>query len=290
MFLLASASPPSATPQSGSTKKNIDPRRFYSALVFIPLLYVGIRHTPAWLFALLLSLVSLFALWEFLNLLPNSQPPRFLEWTMPLAAAGIMGGMNYGVLEPLYPWLVGITLIILCGFFSLPSLMKQYMTIWTIPGFGLLYIPLLLGHFILLRQMEHGIELIFFVILVTWLADTGGFVVGLAIGKHPLAPTLSPKKTIEGLFGGVAFATIGAGICQIWFSPFFSLGQCAMLGISLALIGAIGDLCESGIKRSVQVKDSGTIIPGHGGVLDRVDSLLLTGPSLYYYLLLYPVP
>lgn len=163
------------------------------------------------------------------------------------------------------------------------------MTSTTIPIVGLFYVPLLLGHFILLRQLHHGVELIFFVLLVTWLADTGGYVFGLSIGKHPLAPTLSPKKTIEGLVGGVVFAALGAYACQLWFAPFFSTGQCAMLGITLALIGAVGDLCESGIKRSVNVKDSGTIIPGHGGVLDRIDSLLLTGPALYYYLWLYPL-
>ncbi len=101
----------------------------------------------------------------------------------------------------------------------------------------------------------------FFVIIVTWLSDTGGFFVGKTLGKHPLAPTLSPKKTIEGLLGGVLFSLIGAIISQFTFVPFFSLGQCVMLGVALALFGAVGDLAESAIKRSVSVKDSGTMIP-----------------------------
>ena len=151
---------------------------------------------------------------------------------------------------------------------------------------NLLYVGLLLRSlYPSLRNLENGVALVFFVILVTWLSDTGGFFVGKRLGKHPLAPRLSPKKTIEGLLGGVLFSVVGAILSQFTFVPFFSLGQCVMLGVGLALLGAVGDLAESAIKRSVSVKDSGTIIPGHGGVLDRVDSLLFTGPAMYYYVM-----
>ena len=163
--------------------------------------------------------------------------------------------------------------------------MKRHLSSWPAYLFGMLYVAVLLGHFILLRQLAQGISLIFFVLFITWLADTGGFVFGLSFGRHALAPTLSPKKTIEGLIGGVIFSVLGAIISHFWFVPFFSLWECAILGVGIALVGALGDLAESAIKRSVSIKDSGTIIPGHGGVLDRVDSLLFTGPAFYYYAL-----
>ncbi len=263
----------------------MDPRRLYSALVFIPFLYVGIRYSPPWLFSLLISLVSLFALWEFLSLYFSdsaSMPKKSLSC---FVASLLLFAMHEGLPQIVLIGLLGFVTCILAGFFISPTTMKQRTPHSMAYVFAVLYVGLLLGHYALLRNLEHGVELVFFVIIVTWLSDTGGFFIGKPLGKHPLAPTLSPKKSIEGLLGGIAFSVIGAIISQFTYVPFFSLSQCVMLGVSLALLGALGDLAESAIKRSVHVKDSGTIIPGHGGVLDRVDSLLFTGPAMYYYVM-----
>jgi len=263
----------------------MDPRRLYSALVFIPLLYVGIRHSPPWLFSLLICAVALLALWEFLSLYfsdTSSMPTKVLSC---LIAALLLVGMHEGLPQRWLVGLLGIVAIIMAGFFISPANTKQRLPGWAAYIFGVLYVGLLLGHYVMLRNLEHGVALVFFVIIVTWLSDIGGFVVGKTLGKYPLAPRLSPKKTIEGLLGGVLFSVGGAIISQFTFIPFFSLGQCVMLGVGLALLGAIGDLAESAVKRSVCAKDSGTIIPGHGGVLDRVDSLLFTGPAMYYYVM-----
>jgi len=263
----------------------MDPRRFYSALVFIPLLYVGIRYSPPWLFSLLIGTIALFALWEFLSLYFSdtcSMPTKVLSC---LIVALLLGAMHKGLPQIWLVGMLGIIAIIMAGFFISPATTKQRLPGWTAYIFAVLYVGLLLGYYPLLRNLENGVALVFFVIIVTWLSDIGGFFVGKTLGKYPLAPRLSPQKTIEGLLGGVLFSIIGAIISQFTFVPFFSLGQCIMLGVSLALLGAIGDLGESAIKRSVSVKDSGTIIPGHGGVLDRVDSLLFTGPAMYYYVI-----
>jgi phosphatidate cytidylyltransferase len=265
----------------------MDPRRLYSALVFIPLLYVVIRYSPPWLFSMVLGAASLLALWEFLTLYFGTTPNNLLpKVTSCMAAIILLVAMYMGYAQALTPWLLGTVIIILTGFLFSPSGMKDRLSSWVAYPFGILYVTVLLGHFILLRQFSHGIAFIFFVLLITWLSDTGGFVAGLSFGRHALAPTLSPKKTIEGLIGGVLFSGLGAIISHFVFIPFFSVWECAILGVGMALIGAIGDLAESAIKRSVSIKDSGTIIPGHGGVLDRVDSLLLTGPAFYYYVLL----
>lgn len=263
----------------------MDPRRLYSALVFIPLLYVGIRYSPPWLFSLLISVVALFALWEFLSLYFADTNAILTKVLSCFATALLLLTMYNGIPQIVLVGLLGTVTIIMAGFFISPANTKQRLPRWLAYIFGMLYVGLLLGHFPLLRNLEHGVALVFFVIIVTWLSDTGGFFVGKTLGRHPLAPTLSPKKTIEGLLGGVVFSVIGAIICHFTFVPFFSLIQCGMLGVGLALLGAIGDLAESAIKRSVHVKDSGTIIPGHGGALDRVDSLLFTGPAMYYYVM-----
>lgn len=263
----------------------MDPRRLYSAMVFIPLLYGGIRYSPPWLLSILIGTASLLALWEFLTLYFGPTGTLVPKVASCLAAVLLLVAMYTGYSQALNPWLLGIVAVILTGFFMSPTTMRQRLPLWVAYPFGILYVVVLLGHFMLLRQLPHGIALIFFVLAITWLADTGGFVVGLSLGRHALAPTLSPKKTIEGLFGGVLFSVLGALISHFWFLPFFSLGECAILGMGMAIIGTLGDLAESAIKRSVSIKDSGTIIPGHGGVLDRVDSLLFTGPVIYYYVL-----
>ena len=263
----------------------MDPRRLYSALVFIPLLYVGIRYSPPWLFSLLISVVALFALWEFLSLYFAGTDSILTKVLSCCAAILLLLAMHKGLPQIVLLGLLGTVAILMAGFFISPVKAKQKLPRWLAYLFGVFYVGLLLGYFSLLRNLEHGVALVFFVIIVTWLSDTGGFFVGKTLGRHPLAPTLSPKKTIEGLLGGVVFSVAGAIICQVTFIPFFSLFQCGMLGIGLALLGALGDLAESAIKRSVHVKDSGTIIPGHGGALDRVDSLLFTGPAMYYYVM-----
>jgi len=263
----------------------MDPRRLYSALVFVPLLFVGIRYSPPWLFSLLIGTVALFALWEFLSLyFPDTSSIRTKGLSCLLTVL-LLAVVHEGVPERLIVGLLGILGIIMAGFFISPIVAKRRLPGWAAYIFGILYVGLLLSHYILLRNLENGVALVFFVILVTWLSDTGGFFVGKTWGKLPLAPRLSPKKTIEGLLGGILFSVVGAILSQFTFVPFFSLGQCVMLGVGLALFGALGDLAESAIKRSVSVKDSGTMIPGHGGVLDRVDSLLFTGPAMYYYVM-----
>lgn len=111
-------------------------------------------------------------------------------------------------------------------------------------------------------------------LLVTWLSDTGAYLAGRSLGRRPLAPHISPKKTIEGAIGGLTAAAITAMICVSAFGLGLNLGIAALLGIVLAVIGIVGDLAESFIKRQVGVKDSGNVIPGHGGMLDRVDALI----------------
>jgi phosphatidate cytidylyltransferase len=151
---------------------------------------------------------------------------------------------------------------------------------------GVLYIGLTLSCLLLTRALPEGEFLVFFVVLVTWAGDTGAYISGKTMGRHPLAPVISPKKTVEGLIGGVVLALVVAALSRLWFLPAVSLLDAVVLAALLTLAGLLGDLAESAIKRSVNQKDSGRLIPGHGGMLDRLDSLLFTAPCFYYYVTL----
>ncbi|HJU05758.1 MAG TPA: phosphatidate cytidylyltransferase, partial [Nitrospiraceae bacterium] len=152
--------------------------------------------------------------------------------------------------------------------------------------FGILYVAFLLGHLLLTRALPEGAFLIFFVVLVTWAGDTGAYYAGVTMGRRKLAPTISPNKTVEGLLGGISLALGAAFVSRYWFAPWLTAFDCVATGLLLTITGVLGDLSESAFKRSAGVKDSGSMIPAHGGMLDRVDSLLFTAPAFYYYMTL----
>jgi len=151
---------------------------------------------------------------------------------------------------------------------------------------GILYVGFLLSHLLLLRGLgegtgwDLGLRWVLLAFLCTWAADIFAYFVGVTFGKHRLAPKISPKKSVEGLIGGAAAAMI-AGI--LW-GPLLEIGPAAggFLGFLIAGVATLGDLAESALKRHAGVKDSGTLLPGHGGVLDRFDSSLFVLPFVYY--------
>ena len=152
--------------------------------------------------------------------------------------------------------------------------------------FAVFYLLFTLGTLSMTRILPEGEWLIFFLLLVTWASDTGAYYAGTLWGRHPLAPRISPKKTVEGLVGGLIGAIIIAYVARWWFLPELSGLDCLILAILLTFTGLWGDLTESAMKRSVGVKDSGGILPGHGGMLDQLDSLLFAAPAFYYYVTL----
>ena len=180
-----------------------------------------------------------------------------------------------------------LVVALLLIFMFIPQKLSQLLSHPLAALFGICYIGICLGHLLLIRKLESGDLLIFFVILVTWAADIGGYYIGASMGRIPIAPRLSPKKTVEGFVAGIVFSIVLAVISHFWFLQSFPIHDCITIGILLACVGFLGDLSESAFKRSAGVKDSGSLIPGHGGILDRIDSLLLTAPAFYYYVLLF---
>jgi phosphatidate cytidylyltransferase len=151
---------------------------------------------------------------------------------------------------------------------------------------GAIYIGWAFGyHLILLRDLSGvGRGLIFFLVVTIWLGDTAAYLFGKQFGRHKLRPTISPGKTIEGTIAGLVFGTLGGlGVWSFVLQDILSFPHALILGILLGVVGQLSDLSESVIKRSADVKDSGDLIPGHGGLLDRCDSLIFSAPVLYYY-------
>ncbi|HEX3581164.1 MAG TPA: phosphatidate cytidylyltransferase [Thermoanaerobaculia bacterium] len=147
-----------------------------------------------------------------------------------------------------------------------------------------LYVGMLGGSLIRMRSdFPVGPKLVFFLLIVVWIGDAGAYYTGKSLGRHKLSPRISPKKTVEGLVGGIATSIVAAVVIHYTFFPEFPLPHAMIAGVILSACGVVGDLAESLWKRSADVKDSGTLIPGHGGVLDRFDSIFFTAPILYTY-------
>lgn len=150
--------------------------------------------------------------------------------------------------------------------------------------FGCVYIGWLMSHLFLLRHLSaQGFDYLLLTLVLTWATDTGAYFAGLALGRHKLARQVSPNKTVEGAIGGIAASVLAAAALG-YYNPWLPLSLFLGLGFVVSVLGQLGDLFESALKRLGGIKDSGQLIPGHGGVLDRFDSLLFTAPVVYYYL------
>ena len=157
---------------------------------------------------------------------------------------------------------------------------------WALAVAGGIYIGWLMSHFVRLRALPDGLAWVALALLTTWASDTGAYLLGRAIGRHKLCPQLSPGKTWEGLGGGLVGGLLAGGIigalAQHW-SGAIGWSNGLAVGLMVAIVAPIGDLIISMMKREAGVKDSGSLIPGHGGVLDRTDSLMTVAPVVYYF-------
>jgi phosphatidate cytidylyltransferase len=149
---------------------------------------------------------------------------------------------------------------------------------------SIFYPSLLTAHFILLRKLDNGIFLLFLVFLIAFAGDIAAFYTGRNFGKRKLLPNVSAGKTIEGSLGSIVGSIAAALVFRHFFLPWISVPNIVIMTLAANILGQVGDLCESTLKRSSGIKDSGAILPGHGGVLDRIDSLLFIGPFVYYYI------
>ncbi len=261
--------------------------RVISGIVGIIIL-VGFLLLGRFVFAGAVMLIVLLGLWEYYHALSKAshRPHAFL---------GMAGGVAFCV-GALYGGEAGLGLALVgllgAGFLSmLLGAMAFGDLAFTFTGSA--YVGALLAHLILIRDLPIGVWGVLAVFVATWTYDTSAYVVGSTLGRRPLAPELSPNKTIAGAVGATVLTTIVMtfffllpGAAPGHLTVPLVLVKGSFLGLTIALVAPLGDLSESKFKRDLGIKDTGTLIPGHGGVLDRFDSLIFTG-ALSYYILRY---
>jgi len=257
-------------------------KRWISGLILGPSLILFIVFAPPWLFLLFILLVIYLGLREFYALSPAMMPSR------EKGAGFILAFLLAIALSSRDPRCFLFTLVFALFWFLIQALFQPEEFPLRVERasrhlLGLLYIALLLAHFVLMRKMDTGRFLILFTLVAVYFGDTTAFYIGRAYGKRKLAPRISPGKTVEGGLGAVAGSVAGAVLSKLLFFPQLPLLHALILGAAVGGIGQLGDLWESLLKRSAQVKDSGSLIPGHGGLLDRIDSVLFAAPLVYYY-------
>ncbi len=261
--------------------RQFDLRRLYTAAALIPAVYVIIVHLAPWALTLLLIAVGSLALLELYRLSFQTRLNRVLVGVG--SAIFVLTLARSHVSLTLPELLLGGALVIAVTASLVATSAKHRRNDALITMFGVLYVGVTLSTIVSTRALPAGEFLVLFLAVVTWASDTGAYYAGTLWGKHPLLPSISPKKTVEGVLGGLALAVLAAVVAQWWFASQLSPLDALILGALLTGTGLIGDLFESMIKRRTGVKDSGGILPGHGGMLDRLDSLLFTAPTFYYY-------
>lgn len=258
--------------------------RIITALIALPLLIIIVQFANQTFFNSMVLLVTLIGLIEFYSMtLPSGRGlERSLAVTFGLLFAAFLCWQRpHSALLVLSVTVLFLAIVYLLRFRDLDMVIQQL----AMTFFGLLYVPLLLSHLALLHSLEAGREWVFMALIIAMAGDSAAFFVGSAIGRRKLYPAISPNKTIEGAIGGLAGSIVGAYIFKLVMLPQIADWVVILMAILLAVLAQLGDLFESMLKRSCKVKDSGTIIPGHGGVLDRLDSLLFVFPAAYYLVL-----
>lgn len=255
--------------------------RLITAAVAIPALWLIVEYLPAWLFAGFIVAVAAVGLFEFFAMaLPEAPAERGagIAWGL-IVAAGV------GARRPEL-WGAGLGLSVIGGFVFLllrhedmPGAVQRL----GIALLGVLYVGFFAPHIVLLRGLPDGWRWVLFALFSSMGSDSGGYFAGRALGRRKLAPAISPSKTVEGAIGAVAGAMLIALVCRLAFFPRLGVAEAISLAGVISVLAQFGDLCESALKRAFGAKDSGWIIPGHGGILDRLDSILFPMVFAYYY-------
>lgn len=245
--------------------------------------YVAL-YAPAFWFAIAITAIILLALYEYNAITAPPARDRLFD------AVFFLSGASVPVVFYAYPGYrseICAGVVILISFFALlgDRELKHVFPDAAVKLYGVAYVALPFSYLILIKQTRSGGKWLFFLLVTIWLNDTFALFVGKAFGRHRLCPLISPNKTVEGAIGGIVAGVAGALIFQRFYFSAMMQSWAGILAFVIGIVGIIGDLVESVIKRACGVKDSGTMIPGHGGMLDRIDSLIFAAPVLYYFLI-----
>lgn len=266
-------------------------KRILSAAVLVPLLFIVLYALPKIITVIMVSLLCAIAAYELLHNTGFVRHARLVVYSMVFAALVPVWG-HYGM-DGVYAR-AGILLFFALMFIEMMlSQMKLRFEKCAMCIVAGLLIPYLLSSLSRILSPEGGRYVILIPFVVAFLSDSGAYFIGCRFGKHKLAPVISPNKSIEGMIGGVVTAVLGMLIyCLVLHSAFeceVNFGFAFVYGILGSFAGVFGDLCFSVLKRQTGIKDYGNLIPGHGGVLDRFDSMLIVGPLMEVLLIILPV-
>ena len=258
------------------------------ALLLAPLILAATVLAPPWAFLLVVGAAVTVAGWELLTMAAAAGHP-VLRWPGVVALAAVLGAAwGWGV--------AGLAVAVTAAAVVLPaaqlghpatprgSLAGAAVTLYVAVALGATGAAL--GWLRTVPRPEVGFRLVLFHLLVIWVGDSGAYYVGRRLGRRPMAPAVSPRKTMEGLAGGIAATFVAAAAARTVLLPQLGWGHAMALAAILAVAAPLGDLVESQLKRDTGVKDSSSLLPGHGGLLDRTDSLLFAAPPVLAYVML----
>jgi phosphatidate cytidylyltransferase len=254
-------------------------QRIITAAAGIPVI-VGAVWAGGWWFAAVVAAATAVAVLEV------QSARRHLLSPISLAAAGLAALLalspKLGIDE--VPWVLALVALAPAAALALSREPKEDVTDWLWAVAPVVYVGWLAAHFVLLRESPDGRDWVLLTLLTVWIGDTGAYFVGRPLGRHKLAPQVSPGKTWEGAAGGQIAGFLAVAGLTAAFDLDIGVGHVIALGLLVPAAALVGDLAESAIKRGLGVKDSSGLVPGHGGVLDRLDSLLFAAPTVYWYL------
>ena len=273
-------------------------KRVLTALILIPLVLLLVFFGPSWLFSLAVAALAALAAWEFLDLaeIYGAKPPRI---AVLVAVVALFAGNFIWDHREQTSALLGILSLALLVYCTFSRPVEEMMADAATSIFCLFYVGMTLVALPALHEEVNGPSLLAFLFCVVWAGDIAALYVGRAWGRHKMAPSLSPNKTWEGTIGSVVGSLLATGallglakLFDLWDKVWLSYPEDLWYWLALAVLvnaaAQIGDLAESALKRSAGVKDSGTLLPRHGGVLDRIDALLFAAPVLWYALIFHP--
>jgi phosphatidate cytidylyltransferase len=255
--------------------------RLATAVVAIPALWLVTEYLPLWLFAGFIVAVTAAGLHEYFAMALADHPLARLggvSWGILLAGGVVSRRPEVWGAVLAAGLIVGLLVAVLDGEDLAGAVHRLGLAI-----LGVLYVGFFTPHIVLLRASQEGWRWVLFTVFVAMASDSGAYFAGRAFGRRQLAPAVSPSKTVEGALGGVAGAMLNAALCRWVFLRALASNEALLLGCGISILAQMGDLCESALKRAFGAKDSGWIIPGHGGILDRLDSLLFPFVFTYYY-------
>ncbi|MBQ9550069.1 MAG: phosphatidate cytidylyltransferase [Lachnospiraceae bacterium] len=268
--------------------------RVFSAIVLVAVLGAGLYYGGLlwWVLLLFISIIGYNEFCRAVRRIPvegksndgssSDEDPRY-ETALPEIAGYLLSVAYYVVIllsrkyeYMIFTIVIAVVVFMICFVARYPEydngrILKDF--------FGFLYIPVMISFLYLIRLRENGFTEVLLVVISSWICDTFAYFTGRAFGRHKLAPVLSPKKSVEGAVGGTLFSALFGALLALLTHG--NIGVYALVAASGAVVSQFGDLFASGIKRDQGIKDYGNVIPGHGGILDRFDSMIITAPVIY---------